>query len=73
MGIVIPMFIEDEITGLKVPNRPQPESWVVITGDEGYTVGHSCHSNRSEAIQAAMRVGGRVEHWPAIPPYIPKQ
>lgn len=74
MGIVIPLFIEDEFTGLKIPNRPQPESWVVVSeSSPGYTVGHSIHMNQNEAIQAARAVGGWVEHWPAIKPQILEQ
>lgn len=68
MGIVIPMFLEDTFTGLKIPNRPQPESFLVIDLADGSAV--TIHKNRNEAINAIsqMEQPGRytIEHWPGI-------
>lgn len=69
MGIVIPMFLDDPFTGYKVPNRPQPESFVVVDLADGSGV--SIHKNRNQAINAIaqMEQPGRytIEHWPKIP------
>ena len=68
MGIVIPMFLEDPFTGMKIPNRPMPESFVVIDLADGSGV--SIHKSRNQAINAIaqMEQPGRytIEHWPGI-------
>jgi hypothetical protein len=38
MNQVIPLFIEDEITGLKVANRGVPEEWIIEKDGIGYAI-----------------------------------
>lgn len=55
MSNVIPMFVIDEITGLKVPNRPYRPEYIVL--DEN-GLGISIHKSRNDALNAAK--GKRV-------------
>lgn len=68
MGVVIPMFLEDPFTGYKIPNRPLPESFVVIDRRDGSGV--SIHKSRNQAINAIAQTGEphfyAIEHWPGI-------
>lgn len=47
---VVQMFVIDEITGLKVPNRPYRPEYIVL--DE-FGKGISIHKTRNEALVAA--------------------
>lgn len=38
MGKVINMFVEDEITGLMVPNVRKPKEFIITDGRYGYAV-----------------------------------
>jgi len=50
MSKVIPLFVIDEITGLKVPNRPHLPEYIVL--DENGR-GISIHKKRWEALVVA--------------------
>lgn len=38
MAKIIPLFIEDEITGLRVPNKGRPEEWIIEKDGIGYAI-----------------------------------
>jgi hypothetical protein len=38
MTTVIPLFIEDEITGLTIPNKGCPEHWIMIKDGMGLAI-----------------------------------
>ena len=47
---VVQMFVTDEITGLKVPNRPYRPEYIVLDKDGK---GLSIHQSRNAALVAA--------------------
>jgi len=53
MTNVIPMFVTDEITGLKVPNRPSKPEFIIVD-EKG--LGISIHKTYQEALAALYRM-----------------
>ena len=66
MGKVIPLYIEDPITGLKTPNRGQPEEWILEKDGIGYAIYNKWNDVLANIHKYPDDVN--IIHWPAVKP-----
>ena len=60
---VIPLFVEDEITGVMLPNRPQPAEYWVCTDNNAW----STHKTYNDALNAMYKSTDPSVHIISLP------
>lgn len=81
-AVIIDLFVEDPFTGLKVPNRPLPEQFIVVQRqhevEAGFEAGGAMaiFNKRHEAVAWISQQTNPglyfIEHWPGCKPVVRK-
>jgi hypothetical protein len=66
--MLIPLYIEDEITGLKVPNRGHKEQWIFTKDGIGFEICNTWNDVLNSVHKYDDDV--EIEYWPAIKPVV---